>query len=62
MCSLCETELKTIQPCNKLDEEQSLNFSRKYKEKQFCSGHILTQGVFVAQLCSDVGISVRRIV
>ena len=38
-------------------------FVRKYKEKQFCCGYkILTEAVFVTQLCSIEGISVWRIV
>jgi hypothetical protein len=34
-------------------------FLRTYKDKQFVYGHsILTEGVFVAQLSTDVGIAV----
>jgi hypothetical protein len=38
-------------------------FLQKYKEKQFvCVDNILTEGVFVTELSSNVGISIWRIV
>jgi hypothetical protein len=39
-----------------------VTFLQKYKEKQFFCGHtVLTEGVFVTQLPSNVGISVSQI-
>jgi hypothetical protein len=38
-----------------------VTFLDKYKEKQFSCGHVLTEGVFLTQLSSNVGIWVWQI-
>jgi hypothetical protein len=56
---LQETE-KTWQIFN-IPTYKHIMFLQKYKEKQFLCGHKILTGVFVTQLSSNVGISVRRI-